>query len=99
MKPLRCSIKELIEAAFRLALLRHGCTSCEIDSLEVDGTLPHGGSVSLASVRAPDGRELFRVYSLNDLDDLLDDPHLCKSLAVAVQKLVRKNNPQGEAAL
>lgn len=92
MKLLRCSMSELIEAAFRFAMLRHGCNSCEIAGLSVEGALPHGGSVALASVRAPDGRELFRVYDLDDLEGLLANPTLCQSLATAVQKLVRKTN-------
>jgi hypothetical protein len=89
MKSLRCSLGELIEATFRAALLRHGCSSCEIAGLDIVDRPPHGGEIALASVRAPDGRELFRVYGLGDLDDLLANAQLCQTLAAAVQRLAR----------
>lgn len=86
---LRCSLKELIEATFRAALLRHGCSSCEVDGLIVDGAPPHGGGASLASVRGPDGRELFRIYGLEDLDDLMANPTVCQVLSATVQRIAR----------
>lgn len=87
---LRCSLKELIEATFRALLLRHGCTTCEVSNLIIiEGGQDRGANTYLASVRAPDGRELFRVYGVDDLDRLTEDRTACSYLARAVQGLSR----------
>lgn len=84
---LNCTMKELISAAFKAILLRHGCSTCEADSLVIEPGPINGGHISLASVRSADGRELYRVYDLDDLDDLMADPSTCYFLAKALRRL------------
>lgn len=91
MKPLRCSFRELIEATLRAALLRYGCASGEVRDLQIKEGPAHGAEVALASVCCPDGRELFRVYCIEDLDYLLASPALCRSLASTIRRLAGYN--------
>lgn len=84
---LNCTLRELLEAAFRAILLRYGCTTCQADSLQIEPGADNGGNIALASVRASDGRELFRVYDLEDLDRLMSDKGMCQSLARNLRRI------------
>lgn len=81
MISLRCEIREFIEAAMRAVLLRNGCTTCEASSVKVEPGVEHGGNVSLASVRGADGREIYRVHELSELDGLMAGNGECAFLA------------------
>lgn len=85
MQGLACSLKELIEAVLRAVLLRNGCTTCQVDGVSIEPGPVHGGNVALASIRGADGRELFRVHDLSDLDGLMATTSLCEYLAKAVR--------------
>lgn len=86
MSDLCCAFSELVKAALRYLLLRHGCSSAEAASFEVRGGRDLGANTYLAAVCGPDGRELFRIYSLEDLDRLVTSPGECRYLAGAIKR-------------
>lgn len=82
-RPLRCALTALVKQTFRALLLRHGCTEDEAKSV----TVSQGRENALAEVRCSDGRQLFRVYNLADLDRLVGSPNECGFLAREVSRV------------
>lgn len=87
MVKLRCSIEELTEAAVRCLLLRYGCTAEEAQGFAVKPSRDLGYATYLASVHATDGRELFRIYDAEDVDQMLSDNGCGAYLARTIRQL------------
>lgn len=84
MQGIRIPAHRLVETLMRALCLRYGCTQEEAETIRAN---PAGAGIHpcLASVRAGDGREVYRFDSIQDLDRMVRCEASCRYLAKAVR--------------
>lgn len=82
----------LVECLIQAVALRFGCTEEEIKTIHASpagpGTLP-----CLASVRAGDGREVYRFGSIKELDAMVQCEATCRYIARAIRIAFSNRRP------
>ena len=74
----------LVECIVQAMALRYGCTEEEANSIHAGPSGP-GLQPCLASVRAGDGREVYRFGSIKELDAMVRCEATCQYIAKAVR--------------